>query len=125
MGGPARGPGAHAGRIMNPLLAEGQVIGGAVQGLGASLSEEVLYDEDGQPTYASLLDYSLLTAAEIPEFATDFVESPSPLNPLGAKGIGESGTIGAPAAIANALANALGRPLAPPFTAEKVWRALQ
>jgi carbon-monoxide dehydrogenase large subunit len=114
-----------AGRIMNPLLAEGQVIGGAVQGLGAALSEEVVYDEDGQPTYASLLDYSLLTAAEIPEFETDFVESPSPLNPLGAKGIGESGTIGTPAAVANALADALGFHLDPPFTAAKVWGALQ
>ncbi len=114
-----------AGRIMNPLLAEGQVIGGAVQGLGASLTEEAFYDDDGQPTFASLLDYGLLTAMEIPEFVTDFVESPSPLNPLGAKGIGESGTIGAPAAVANALAAAIGVHLDPPFSAEKVWRALQ
>ena len=71
-----------------------------MQGLGACLTEEA-----GEP---SLLDYGLLTAAEVPEFATAFVESPSPLNPLGAKGIGESGTIGAPAAVANALADALG-----------------
>ena len=102
---------------MNPLLAEGQVVGGAVQGLGACLTEEA-----GEP---SLLDYGLLTAAEVPELATEFVESPSPLNPLGAKGIGESGTIGAPPAVANALADALGRHIDPPFTAEKVWRALQ
>jgi carbon-monoxide dehydrogenase large subunit len=114
-----------AGRIMNPLLAEGQVIGGAVQGLGAALTEQVVHDEQGQPTSTTLLDYGLMTAAEIPEFATDFVESPSPLNPLGAKGIGESGAIGAPAAVANALANALGRHIDPPFTAEKVWRALK
>ncbi len=106
-----------AGRIMNPLLAEGQVVGGTVQGLGACLTEEA-----GQP---SLLDYGLLTAAEVPEITTEFVESPSPLNPLGAKGIAESGTIGAPPAVANALADALGRHLDPPFTAEKVWAALQ
>jgi aerobic carbon-monoxide dehydrogenase large subunit len=104
-----------AGRIMNPLLAEGQVVGGSVQGLGACLTEEA-----GEP-----LDFGLLTAADVPEITTDFVESPSPLNPLGAKGIGESGAIGAPPAVANALANALGRHLDPPFTAEKVWRALQ
>ncbi len=114
-----------AGRILNPLLAEGQVIGGAVQGVGAALTEEVVHDAQGRPVSVSLLDYSLLTAAEIPEFTTAFVESPSPLNPLGAKGIGESGTIGAPAAIANALAAVVGRHLDPPFTAEKVWRALR
>ena len=75
---------------------------------------------------SSLLDYALLTAAEIPEFSTAFVETPSPLNPLGCKGVGEGGTIGAPAAVANALANALGgRRVDPPFTAEKVWRALR
>jgi carbon-monoxide dehydrogenase large subunit len=114
-----------AGRVVNPLLAEGQVIGGAVQGLGAVLSEEQVYDADGAPL-TSLLDYALLTAAEIPEFSTAFVETPSPLNPLGVKGVGEGGTIGAPAAVANALANALGgRRVDPPFTAEKVWRALQ
>jgi aerobic carbon-monoxide dehydrogenase large subunit len=114
-----------AGRIVNPLLAEGQVIGGAVQGLGAVLSEEQAYSEAGVPL-TSLLDYSLLTAAEIPEFSTAFVESPSPFNALGVKGVAEGGTIGAPAAVANALANALGgRHVDPPFTAEKVWRALR
>src|SRR3954471_5962463 len=115
-----------AGRIVNPLLAEGQVIGGSAQGLGTVLTEEVVHDEDGQPTTSSLLDYGLLTAAEVPPMATEFVETPSPLNPLGAKGIGEAGTIGTPPAIANALADALGgRHVDPPFTAEKIWRALQ
>ncbi|MBE2317133.1 xanthine dehydrogenase family protein molybdopterin-binding subunit [Solirubrobacter sp. CPCC 204708] len=114
-----------AGRILHPRLAEGQVIGGAVQGLGAMLSEEVVHDASGQPVSASLLDYALPTAAEIPEFATAFVESPSPLNPLGVKGIGESGTIGAPPAIANALAAAIGRHLDPPYTAQRVWEALR
>jgi carbon-monoxide dehydrogenase large subunit len=107
-----------AGRIINPLLAEGQVIGAAVQGLGAVLTEAA--------SATSLLDAGLLTAAEIPELATAFIETPSPLNPLGAKGIAEGGAIGAPAAVANALTNALsGRRVDPPFTPEKVWRALQ
>jgi carbon-monoxide dehydrogenase large subunit len=115
-----------AGTIVNPLLAEGQVVGGSVQGLGAVLTEEVVHDEHGRPVARSLLDYPLPTAAEIPEFATAFVETPSPFNPLGLKGVAEGGTIGTPAAVANALSNALGgRHVDPPFTAEKVWSALQ
>ena len=111
------------GRIVNPLLATGQVIGGAVQGLGAVLTEEQVCR---RPPLTSLSDYALLTAAEVPEFATAFVETPSPLNPLGLKGVGDGGAIGAPAAVANALTNALGGVrLDPPFTAEKVWQALQ
>lgn len=113
-----------AGTIINPLLAEGQVIGGAVQGLGASLVEEMVHDEQAQPLTASFAAYSLLTAAEVPEIVTAFVESPSPLNPLGAKGIGEAGAIGTPAALGNAIADALGGlPVDPPFTAAKLWRA--
>jgi carbon-monoxide dehydrogenase large subunit len=115
-----------AGTIVNPLLAEGQVIGGTVHGLGASLTEEMVHDEAGQPTTASFLDYSLLTAAELPEIRARFVQSPSPRNPLGAKGIGEGGTIGAPAAIGNAVAAALGgRHVDPPYTPDKLWRALR
>ena len=114
-----------AGTIINPLLAEGQVIGGSVHGLGVSLTEEIVHDESGQPTTASLLDYSLLTAAEVPDLRTAFVQSPSPRNPLGAKGIGEGGTIGTPAAVGNAIADALGRPVDPPYTAEKLWGALR
>jgi carbon-monoxide dehydrogenase large subunit len=114
-----------AGRILNPLLAEGQVLGGIVQGLGAALVEEAVFDEAGQPRSASFADYSLLTAVELPPIEARFVQSPSPLNPLGAKGIGEGGAIGTPAAIASAVADALGRPAPdPPFTAEKLWRAL-
>jgi aerobic carbon-monoxide dehydrogenase large subunit len=115
-----------AGTIVNPLLAEGQVIGGAVQGLGAVLVEEVVVDEYGQPRSASFADYSLLTAAELPPIATRFVETPSPINPLGATGIGEGGAIGTPAAIASAVADALGGSGPdPPFTAEKLWRAVR
>jgi aerobic carbon-monoxide dehydrogenase large subunit len=114
-----------AGTIVNPLLAEGQVLGGAVQGLGECLAEEATWDEQAQPTSASFADYSLLTAAEIPPIAAAFVESPSPLNPLGAKGIGEGGAIGTPAAVANAVADALGgRHVDPPFTEEKLWRVI-
>ena len=113
-----------AGTIVNPLLAEGQVLGGVVQALGECLTEEAVYDEDGQLRSASLLDYSLPTAAEMPEIRTAFVETPSPFNPLGAKGIGEGGTIGALAAVANAVADAVGEWVDPPFTEEKIWHAL-
>ena len=114
-----------AGTIINPLLAEGQVQGGIVQGLGAVLMEEAVHDGDGQLRGASFAEYSLPGAAEVPPIATAFVQSPSPNNPLGAKGIGEGGAIGAPAAIANAVADALGGEAPdPPFTPEKLWRAL-
>ncbi len=115
-----------AGTIINPLLAEGQVLGGAVQGLGAILMEEAVQDADGQPRGASFVEYGLPSAPEVPPIATAFVQTPSPNNPLGAKGIGEGGAIGTPAAIANAVADALGGAApAPPFTAEKLWRALR
>jgi carbon-monoxide dehydrogenase large subunit len=115
-----------AGTIVNPLLAEGQVLGGAVQGLGAVLMEEAVHDPEGQPLGASFVEYSLPTPAEVPPITTAFVQTPSPNNPLGAKGIGEGGAIGTPAAIANAVADALdGVAPDPPFTAEKLWRALR
>ncbi len=115
-----------AGTIINPLLAEGQVHGGIVQGLGAVLMEEAVHDVDGQLRGASFAEYALPGAAEVPPIASAFVESPSPNNPLGAKGIGEGGAIGTPAAIANAVADALGGDAPdPPFTAEKLWRALR
>jgi carbon-monoxide dehydrogenase large subunit len=115
-----------AGTIINPLLAEGQVIGGAVQALGECLVEEVAYDDDGQLRTASFADYSLLTAAEIPEIVTLLPQTPSPRNPLGAKGIGEGGAIGTLPAVANAVVDALGgRHVDPPYTAAKLWRALR
>ena len=114
-----------AGTIINPLLAEGQVLGGTIHGLGTVLTEEFAYDEDDQPLAANFTSYAMLSAGEQPPIETAFVESPSPLNPLGAKGIGEAGTIGTPAAIANAVTAALGgRWVDPPFTPEKLWRAL-
>jgi carbon-monoxide dehydrogenase large subunit len=115
-----------AGTIINPLLAEGQVLGGTIHGLGTVLTEEIRYDDDDQPLAANFTSYAMLSAGEQPPVETAFVESPSPLNPLGAKGIGEAGTIGTPAAIANAVTAALGgRWVDPPFTPEKLWRALQ
>ncbi|MBV9684476.1 MAG: xanthine dehydrogenase family protein molybdopterin-binding subunit, partial [Solirubrobacterales bacterium] len=115
-----------AGTIINPLLAEGQVAGGVVQGLGAALMEEAVYDADGQLRNASFAEYSLPGTVEQPTMATAFVQTPSPNNPLGVKGIGEGGAIGTPAAIANAVADALGGHAPdPPFTAEKLWRALR
>jgi len=118
-----------AGTIINPLLAEGQVLGGVAQGLGAVLTEEALHDEEGQLRNASFVDYGVLGAVEMPPIATAFVQTPTPNNPLGAKGIGEGGAIGTPAAIANAVADALSgagaRVPDPPFTPEKLWRALR
>jgi carbon-monoxide dehydrogenase large subunit len=114
-----------AGTIINPLLAHGQVIGGTVQGLGECLTEEVVYDEDGQLVTATFMDYGVLTSADVPEILVGEVSSPSPRNPLGAKGVGEGGAIGTLPAVANAVADALGgRHLDPPYQAERLWRAL-
>jgi carbon-monoxide dehydrogenase large subunit len=118
-----------SGRIVNPLLAEGQVLGATVQGLGQCLVEEAVHDEEGQPRTSSFADYSLLTAAEVPAIESRFVETQSPLNPLGSKGIGEGGAIATPAAVANAVADALApfgvRHVDPPFSEAKLWRLLQ
>jgi carbon-monoxide dehydrogenase large subunit len=114
------------GTIVNPLLAHGQVVGGVAQGLGECLSEEAIHDEDGQLRTASFADYSLLTAAEMPPLAIGVVQTPSPHNPLGTKGIGEGGAIGSLPAVANAVADALGgATVDPPYTEEKLWRALE
>jgi carbon-monoxide dehydrogenase large subunit len=114
------------GTIINPLLAHGQVIGGIAQALGECLVEEARHDDLGQPLTASFANYSLLTAAEMPPVRMGVVESPSPLNPLGAKGVGEGGAIGALPAVANAVAAALGgAPVDPPYAQDKLWRALQ
>jgi carbon-monoxide dehydrogenase large subunit len=112
------------GRVINPLLAEGQVVGAIVQGVGECLYEYVGYDEYGQPLAVNLYDYHLPTAQAVPPVATALRETPSPLNPLGAKGVGEGGSIGTPAAVANAVADALGFHLELPFTPARVWKAL-
>jgi len=117
------------GRVVNPLLVEGQVHGSLAQGFAQALLEQVVYGDDGQPLAASLLDYAAPTAADLPPVVSAMQETPSPLNPLGAKGIGESGTIGAPPALVNAVHDAL-RPLGVrsidmPMTPDRVWRAIR
>jgi carbon-monoxide dehydrogenase large subunit len=113
------------GRVINPLLAEGQVVGAIAQGVGECLHEYVGYDEYGQPLAVNLYDYHLPTAQTVPPVATALRETPSPLNPLGAKGVGEGGSIGTPAAVANALADALGFHVDLPYTPARVWNALR
>jgi carbon-monoxide dehydrogenase large subunit len=116
-----------AGTIINPMLALGQVHGGLAQGLAQGLFEEFLYDDDGNPLTSTLADYSFPSAADLPSFECRLTETPTPHNPLGAKGIGESGTIGAPPAVQNAVIDALShlgvRHLDLPVTAQRVWQA--
>jgi len=95
------------GRAINPLVIDGQICGGVAQGIGDGLMEELVYDENGQLLTASLLDYLVPTAGEIPPFGLGHHESPSPRNPLGLKGLGEGGAISPPAALANAVDDAL------------------
>jgi carbon-monoxide dehydrogenase large subunit len=117
-----------AGRILNPLLAEGQVHGGLAQGAAQALLEEFVYDEEGNPLTSTLADYAAISAAELPSFETVHLETVTPLNELGAKGIGESGTIGATPAVQNAVVDALAqfgvRHVPMPATPERVWRAI-
>jgi carbon-monoxide dehydrogenase large subunit len=96
-----------AGKLINPLLVDGQIHGGVAQGIGAALYEEIAYDSNGQLLSGSFLNYLLPGSMEVPKIKTVHMESPSPLNPLGVKGLGEGGAIAPPAAIANALADAL------------------
>jgi carbon-monoxide dehydrogenase large subunit len=116
------------GRIVNPLLVQGQVHGGIGQGIGQALWEGMVYSPEGQPLTGSLLDYALPRAAGLPALHTDTVETPSPMNPLGIKGVGELPTVAAPAAVANAVLDALAgfgvRHLDTPLTPEKLWRAM-
>jgi carbon-monoxide dehydrogenase large subunit len=95
------------GRVVNPLLAEAQIAGGVMQGLGGALTEAMVYDMHGQPLSGSLMDYALPIAADAPALLLDHIESASTRNPLGVKGLGEGGAIGPPAAIANAVEDAL------------------
>ncbi len=120
-----------AGKILMPTLAEGQVAGSLAQGIGQALYEEIVYDENGQLITGTLMDYTLPTAAMLPDYESHFQETPSPLNPLGAKGIGESGCIGGPPAVVNAVLDALRHQgiaadelrLDMPLRPEKIWKA--
>jgi aerobic carbon-monoxide dehydrogenase large subunit len=117
------------GRILNPLIVEGQVHGGLAQGIGQALWEQTVYSEKGQLLSGTFMDYAMPKAKFFPMIQSSFVESPSPVNPLGAKGVGETGTTAAPSAVVNAVMDAL-KPfgvvdLEMPLTPEKVWKAIQ
>jgi carbon-monoxide dehydrogenase large subunit len=109
-------------------LAHGQLIGGAAQGLGQALMEQLIYDNQGQLVTGSLMDYAIPRASDIPDIEIFSMHTPSPLNLLGAKGVGEAGCIGIPAALMNAARDALspiGEPaLQFPLTPEQLWRAM-
>ena len=117
------------GRVLNPLLVAGQQHGGAVQGMSQALWEEFVYDADGTPMTSTFVDYALPTAADTPSLETSNTETPTPLNPLGAKGIGESATIGSTPAVQNAVIDAvrhLGvKHIDLPCTPMRVWTAIQ
>jgi aerobic carbon-monoxide dehydrogenase large subunit len=116
------------GTVINPMLVEGQMHGGLVQGIGQVLMENVVYDGDGQPITGSFMDYAVPRAADVPSFVTDHHPVPATTNPLGIKGCGEAGCAGALVAVPNAIIDALSdygiRHIDMPVTAEKVWRAI-
>jgi carbon-monoxide dehydrogenase large subunit len=117
-----------AGRILNPLLAEGQVHGGLAQGIAQALLEEIVYDDDGNLLTSNFMDYSVISAAEVPSFDVVHLETPTWVNELGAKGVGESGTIGAIPAVYNAVIDAVSHlgvhHMETPLKPERVWQAI-
>jgi carbon-monoxide dehydrogenase large subunit len=118
-----------AGRILNPLIAEGQLHGGLAQGLAQALLEEVAYDVDGNPLTSTFADYAAITAPEVPSFELVPMETPTPLNDLGAKGIGESGAVGSTPCVVNAVVDALAHlgieHIDMPTTPNRVWQAIE
>jgi carbon-monoxide dehydrogenase large subunit len=118
-----------AGKVLNPLLVEGQRHGGIAQGAAQALLEEVRYDEDGNPVTSNFADYAVISATELPAFELVGMETPTPINPLGAKGIGESGTIGSTPALQSAVVDALAhlgvRHVDMPASPERVWSAIR
>ena len=118
-----------AGNIINPMIAEGQVHGGIAHGIGQALYEGALYDDSGQLLNASMLDYCIPRADNMPFFETDHTITPCPHNPLGVKGIGEAGTIASTPAVVNAVMDALTdygvKDLQMPLTPQRVWAAMQ
>ena len=117
-----------AGTILNPLLAAGQVHGGLAQGAAQALYEEFVYDDEGNPLTSNFADYAIISAAELPFFDRVVLETPTHINPLGAKGIGESGTVGATPAVQNAVIDAVAhlgiRHIDMPLTPQRVWQAI-
>jgi carbon-monoxide dehydrogenase large subunit len=118
-----------AGTVINPLLAEGQLHGSLAQGLGQVLLEAIVYDREGQLLTGTLMDYAIPRADEVPHVAIEKTCTPSPLNPLGAKGVGEAGCIGIPPAVVNAAVDALApfgvTRLEMPLTPARLWEALR
>ncbi|MGA1598620.1 MAG: xanthine dehydrogenase family protein molybdopterin-binding subunit [bacterium] len=118
-----------SGVVVNPMLQEGQILGGLVQGLGEGLMEEMHYDEQHQPLTTSFMSYALPRADNVPQLRLLHMATPSPWNPLGTKGVGEAGTIGLPPALSNAVHDALAplkiENLNMPFTSERIWRSIQ
>ena len=118
-----------AGKVLNPMLLDGQIHGGIAQGVAQALYEEVLYDADGNPTTSNLADYGFPSAAELPSVEVVHMETPTPLNAIGAKGIGESGTIGSTPAVQSAVVDAVShlgvKHIEMPCTAQRVWSAIQ
>ncbi len=116
------------GKVINPMIVEGQIHGGIVQAIGQALYEEVIYDEQGQLLTGTLMDYALPKAAMIPHLELDRTETPSPVNPMGVKGVGEAGTIGATPAVVSAVVDALSpygvRHLDMPLRPERVWKMI-
>ncbi len=117
------------GKIINPLIVDGQVHGGVVQGLGQALWEQAVYDDNGQLISGELMDYALPKASNIPWIESSHTETPSPVNPLGVKGVGEAGTIGCSPAVVNSVVDALShlgvRHIDMPMTPEKIWNLVQ
>jgi carbon-monoxide dehydrogenase large subunit len=117
------------GRIINPLIVDGQVHGGVAQGLGQALWEHAVYDDTGQLVSGELTDYALPKAGRMPWIESSHTETPSPVNPLGVKGVGEAGTIGCSPAVVNSVVDALSplgvRHIDMPLTPEKIWKLIQ
>jgi carbon-monoxide dehydrogenase large subunit len=117
------------GRVINPMIVDGQVQGGIAQGMAQALYKEGAYDAEGQLVTGSMMDYAVPTARQLPSFETQHAETPSPVNPMGVKGVGEAGTIAASAAVVNSVVDALSHlgitHLDMPLRPERVWRAIQ
>jgi carbon-monoxide dehydrogenase large subunit len=117
------------GNVINPMIVDGQIHGGIAQGLGQALWEEVIYNEDGQLVTGTLMDYALPKAHLLPEFTLDRTVTPSPVNPMGVKGVGEAGTIASTPCLVNAVCDALSplgvRHIEMPLKPERVWNAIQ
>jgi carbon-monoxide dehydrogenase large subunit len=116
------------GKVVNPMVVEGQVHGGVVQGIAQALFEEAIYDEDGNLVTGTFVDYLVPSAADVPSITTDRTETPATTNPLGVKGVGEAGTIASTPAVVNAVVDAL-RPygvtdVQMPCSPQRVWEAL-